>query len=314
LLAYAGKGRFLSEKLDLSDTVRKMGGLLQTSIARSVKLELDLADNLPVVEGDPSQLQQVAMNLIINAAEAIGERNGEVRVTTRLRAVEQEEVRRHFAADGIRPGAYVSLEVRDNGCGMDDATLARIFDPFFTTKFTGRGLGLSAVLGIVRSHRGGLRVTSEPGKGSTFQVLLPAVAGQPSIALPEDAVEDLMSSGTVLVVDDEDVVRSTARSALARFGYTVLTACDGYEGVEVFRRHRDGIQLVLLDMTMPVMSGAEAFRQIRALRPDACVIVSSGFDQQEASRRFTSEGIAGFIQKPYTARALAKVVKQAIRR
>jgi two-component system cell cycle sensor histidine kinase/response regulator CckA len=314
LLAYAGKGRFLSEKLDLSETVRRMGGLLQTSIARSLTLDLDLADNLPPVEGDPSQLQQVAMNLIINAAEAIGERNGEVRVTTRLRTVEQEEIRRHFGADGIGPGQYVSLEVHDTGCGMDEATLARIFDPFFTTKFTGRGLGLSAVLGIVRSHRGGLRVLSEPGKGSTFQVLLPATAGQPGIAAPENAAEDLMGSGTILVVDDEDIVRSTARSALARFGYTVLTACDGHEGVEVFRRHRDDICLVLLDMTMPVMSGAEAFRQIRALRSDACVLVSSGFDQQEAARHFTAEGIAGFIQKPYTARALAKLVKQASRR
>jgi two-component system, cell cycle sensor histidine kinase and response regulator CckA len=314
LLAYAGKGRFLSEKLDLSDTVRKMSGLLQTSIARSVRLELDLADTLPAVEGDPSQLQQVAMNLIINAAESIGDRNGEVRVTTRLRDVEQDEVRRHFAADGIRPGAYVSLEVHDNGCGMDETTMARIFDPFFTTKFTGRGLGLSAVLGIVRSHRGGLHVTSVPGKGSIFQVLLPATAGQPSIAPSENGAEDLMGSGTVLVVDDEDVVRNTARSALAHFGYTVLTARDGYEGVEVFRRHRNGIHLVLLDMTMPVMSGAEAFRQIRAMRPDACVVVSSGFDQQEAARRFTSEDIAGFIQKPYTARALAKAAKLAIRR
>jgi two-component system, cell cycle sensor histidine kinase and response regulator CckA len=313
LLAYAGKGRFLSEKLDLSETVRRMGGLLQTSIARSVTLELDLAAGLPPVDGDPAQLQQVAMNLIINAAESIGERNGEVRVTTRLRSVDQEEIRRHFAADGIRPGRYVSLEVHDKGCGMDKATMARIFDPFFTTKFTGRGLGLSAVLGIVRSHRGGLRVVSEPGEGSTFFVLLPAAPGHAGTAAQENAAEDLMGSGTVLVVDDEDVVRSTARLALARFGYTVLTANDGHEGVEVFRRHHDDICLVLLDITMPIMTGVEAFRQIRALRPDASVVVSSGFDQQEAARRFTSEGIAGFIQKPYTARALAKVVKQAAR-
>jgi PAS domain S-box-containing protein len=312
LLAYAGKGRFLSQKLDLSDTVRKIAVLIQTSIPRNVTLHMGLSAHLPPVEADPAQLQQVAMNLIINAAEAIGDDAGEVHVTTAVQAIGLEQIRRRHAADEIEPGNYVSLEVRDSGCGMDETTIARIFDPFFTTKFTGRGLGLSAVLGIVRSHRGALSVSSEPGKGSTFQVLFPSAPGLAEVQGVSQPAEELRGSGLVLVVDDEEVVRATARAALARFGYTVLTACDGQEGVEAFRRNRQEIGLILLDMTMPVMSGTEALRRMRDIRPDVRVIVSSGFDEQEATRRFAVDGISGFIQKPYTARSLAKAVKKAL--
>jgi two-component system cell cycle sensor histidine kinase/response regulator CckA len=314
LLAYAGKGRFVSQRIDLSELVRKIGGLLQSSIPRNVTLRLDLTADLPPVEADPTQLQQVVMNLLINGAEAIGDASGVVRVSTSYRSIGEMEVRQQFAAEEIAPGEYLALEVADNGCGMDDATRARIFDPFFTTKFTGRGLGLSAVMGIVRSHRGALQVTTAPGKGSTFLVVLPACDGNTHVAAPLAIPEELRGSGTILVVDDEEVVRSTARNSLARFGYTVLTARDGQEGVDLFARQRSEIALVLLDMTMPVMSGTEAFRRIRQIQPDACVVVSSGFDEQEATRRFTAEGIAAFIQKPYTARALAKTVKMAMQR
>ena len=252
------------------------------------------------------------MNLVINGAEAIGYQNGTVLVTTGVQPVDEAYIRQNFAGEVLACGIYVTLEVHDSGCGMDEGVKARIFDPFYTTKFTGRGLGLSAVLGIVRAHKGTIRVYSEPGKGSTFKILLPAVEGRPQAPQLRDLQEELRGSGMVLVIDDEEVVRSTATTALMRYGYSVITAKDGEAGVEAFRENANQVAAVLLDMTMPVMGGAEAFRQIRTIRPDAQVIVSSGYNEVEAIRRFTAKGIAAFIQKPYTASKLARMVKRVI--
>jgi two-component system cell cycle sensor histidine kinase/response regulator CckA len=312
LLAYAGKGRFISEKVDLSQLVREISSLIQTSIPKTVHLRMDLEDNLPVVEADPGQLQQVIMNLVINGAEAIGESPGVVLVTTASQGVDEAYIQQNFADETLVQGRYVALEVHDSGCGMSEALRAQIFDPFFTTKFTGRGLGLSAVIGIIRSHKGAIRVYSEPGKGSTFKILLPAVEGLPQPAQLESLREALSGTGLILVVDDEELIRKTAQSALERYGYSVLTANDGQEAVELFRERADEVKVVLLDMTMPVMGGEEAFRQIRVLRPNARVIVSSGYNEVEAIRRFTAKGIAAFIQKPYTAAKLARIVKGAM--
>ncbi len=311
LLAYAGKGRFLSEKVNLSSLTREISSLIQTSIARTVTLRMELEDSLAPIEADPGQIQQVIMNLVINAAEAAGDQPGSVLVTT-SELMADEEYLKHNLGVPLPPGRYVVLEVHDTGCGMDEALRARIFDPFFTTKFTGRGLGLSAVMGIVRSHKGAIRVYSEPGKGSTFKVLLPAAEGtaDTAAALPKDT--ELRGSGLILVIDDEEMVRSAARTVLERHGYSVITAEDGLRGVEVYRERADVIRAVLLDMTMPVMPGTEAFRQIRNIRPDARVVLSSGYNEMEATRRFTAKGIAAFIQKPYTASALARVMKQAV--
>jgi PAS domain S-box-containing protein len=314
LLAYAGKGRFVSAKLDLSSLVREISSLIQTSIPKAVQVRLDLAENLPSVEADPGQIQQVIMNLVINGAEAMGQSAGTVLVTTGVRQVNAEHLRRNFAGEAIEPGMYCTIEVHDTGCGMDESVRARIFDPFFTTKFTGRGLGLSAVLGIVRSHRGSIRVSSETGKGSTFEILLPAVPGSSAPARTVETYEELRGSGLVLLVDDEELVRAAAATALDRYGYRVLIASDGKEAVELYRRTPDEIDLVLLDMTMPVMSGEEALRQIRGIRPGARVIVSSGYDEMEATRLFTAQGVAAFVKKPYSAATLAKAVKRAMRR
>ena len=312
LLAYAGKGQFVSEKVDLSQLVRQISGLVQTSIPKTVQLRLELAPKLPIVDADPGQLQQVIMNLIINGAEAIGEDNGTVLVTTAAQNVDAVYIRHNFAGETLAPSWYVSLEVHDNGCGMDEALRAKIFDPFFTTKFTGRGLGLSAVLGIVRSHKGVIRVYSETGKGSTFKILLPAGTGTPRPAQSAQLNDELRGTGLVLVIDDEEMVRKTAEAMLKRYGYTVIAANDGREGLALFRRRADEIAAVLLDMTMPVMSGEETFRHIRTLRPDSRVIMTSGYNEVEAVRRFTSKGISAFIQKPYTAADLARTVKQVI--
>ncbi|HWQ56593.1 MAG TPA: PAS domain-containing protein [Bryobacteraceae bacterium] len=313
MLAYAGKARFSVERLNLSETVRDLASLVRTSVPRNVELRLELAGGLPAVEADPGQMQQIVMNLVINGAEAVGEgQAGTVLVTTGSLYLEADAIRNEFPGEALSPGAYVFLQVHDTGAGMDEATRARIYDPFFTTKFAGRGLGLSAVQGIVREHRGSIRLSSSPGVGTTFRVLFPAVsAGQPTAAQAETR-PDRSGSGTVLVVDDDDMVRRTARIMLEREGYTVITAGNGVEALEVFRRDGNRIRLVLLDLTMPVMGGEEALRQLRLLRPDVRVLLSSGYNELEVVRRFSQKGVAGFIQKPYTTARLAAKVKAAL--
>ncbi len=311
MLAYAGQGQFLKEFINLSDLVRKSSSLIQASIPRTVQLRLELQNDLPAVEADTTQLQQLIMNLVINGAEAIGKgETGEVRVTTTVQKVDEDYLQQILNTDEILPGQYVLLEVCDTGCGMDEETKAKIFDPFFTTKFVGRGLGLAAALGIVRGHKGTLNVNSTLGKGSTFRVLFPAlaVAAVEQGSTARNAAE-LSGRGVILVVDDEAAVRRTAQTVLQRYGYTVLLAENGLEAVEIFRNHSDEISVVLLDLTMPVMSGEETLKQLQTQRPDVRVVLSSGYDQMETSRRFQAKGLAAFIHKPYTAAELAEKIK-----
>lgn len=312
LLAYAGKGRFLVEPIDLSALVKEIAGLLEVSIAKNVQISLNLDSSLPKIEADSSQVQQVIMNLVINGAEAIGtEKSGTVRLTTAAQRVDQDYIRTTFGADEIRPGTYVALEVSDTGIGMDEQTQRKIFDPFFTTKFTGRGLGLAAVLGIVRGHKGALRVNSIPGQGSTFKVLFPA-ADVTAAALASQPAQNLRGSGTILVVDDEEIVRRIAKSLLEQYGYTVLVAADGRSAVNLYRSVGNQISLVLLDLTMPAMGAEEALRELTAIRKDVRVLLSSGYDETEIVSRFAGKGIRGFIQKPYTAPQLAAKVKAVL--
>jgi two-component system cell cycle sensor histidine kinase/response regulator CckA len=313
LLAYAGKGRFVTEAINLSALVREISALIQSSISRKVQIRLELARDLPAIEADAGQLQQVIMNLIINGAEAIGENVGLVVCTTAIQAVDEAYIRalgpegRHLA-----PGQYVMLEVHDNGCGMDDAALPRIFEPFFTTKFTGRGLGLAAVSGIVHGHKGAIKVYSSPGKGSTFKVLFPVLSATnaPAIKLPLQLSEG--RDKTVLVVDDEESVRSVARNTLQRRGYRTIEAADGREALEVYRRFANEISLVLLDLTMPFMNGEEVLHELKIITPSVKVLLSSGFNEVEAIRRFTGKGLAGFLQKPYSAALLAETIQRIL--
>ncbi len=315
LLAYAGKGRFVVEPVDLSALVRELSTLLHTSISRKVQIRLELTDNLPTVEADAGQLQQVVMNLIMNGAEAIGENVGLVVCSTALQIVDDAYLRT-LGTEGqyIAPGRYVALEVHDSGCGMDEATLARIFEPFFTTKFTGRGLGLAAVSGIVHGHKGAIKVYTSPAKGSTFKVLFPAMGIETSQISQTVDFQDVREGNnqTVLIVDDEESVRSTARNTLQRHGYRTLEARDGREAIVVFRQFTSEIKLVLLDLTMPYMNGEEVLRELKMIRPDVRVLLSSGFNEVEAVRRFTGKGLAGFLQKPYTSATLAEIVKRLI--
>ena len=301
LLAYSGKGRFIIQPVDLSELTREMSTLVRTSIPRTVELRLDLAPDLPAVEGDRGQLQQLIMNLVINAAESIADKSGSVVVTTSVQSI--------GAGAEIQPGVYVALEVRDTGCGMDPETQSKIFDPFFTTKFSGRGLGLSAALGIVRGHKGAIAVRSAPGEGTTFQVLLPASPRAAAKASAPAGRADLRGTGTVLVADDEAFVRRAAKGALERQGYRVLLAENGREAVDLLRGHGAEISLVLLDLTMPVLGGEEALRELRRVRPDVKIVLSSGFNEAEAIQRFAGERLSGFIQKPYSAGQLAEKVK-----
>jgi len=302
MLAYSGKGRLVVERLDISRLVEEMAHLLKVSISKNVTLRFDLDDSLPPVEADATQLRQVVMNLITNASEAIGAEQGAVQVVTGVMDADRAYIDHCRLAEGIPEGRYAYVEVSDTGCGMDDETMARLFDPFFTTKFTGRGLGLAAVLGIVRGHRGAIRVQSSPGEGSTFRVLLPAVeTGQAEAprAAPAEGVETWRGQGTVLVIDDEEGVRSVARSMLERLGFDVLTAADGAEGLESYRQDPDRIKLVMLDVTMPRLGGEQTLREIRLLRPEAKVILSSGYPEDAAARQFAGMGLSGFIQKPF---------------
>jgi two-component system cell cycle sensor histidine kinase/response regulator CckA len=312
LLAYAGKGRFVFGPVNLSGVIQEISGLIETSIPRTVQLRLDLAGHLPLIEADCNQMQQIVMNLIINGAEAMGTSPGTVLVTTRAQDIDENYIHSTFDPGEIGPGRYVAVEVHDTGCGMDEATIAKIFDPFFTTKFTGRGLGLAAVLGIVRSHKGGIKVHSTPGKGSTFKLLFPAlasVAKEPAV-LPEQ--KHVTGTGTVLVIDDQAGVRDVARGALQLYGYSVLTADNGLQGVELFREWQDDVEVVILDLAMPVMDGEEALWHLREIRPGVKVILSSGYSEIDATRRFSGKGLAGFLQKPYTARKLGETVRQAL--
>jgi two-component system CheB/CheR fusion protein len=310
LLAYAGKGRFYVERVDLSEVVMRTARLIHQSIPREVRVQLDLDQNLPLFLADPSQVQQVAMNLMINAAEAIGGSPGEVSVKTGRQTVTQEPLPDLYLGEKVAPGEYVFLEVRDNGSGMDEQTVKRIFDPFFTTKFTGRGLGLAAVLGIIRQHKGAVQVHSVPGRGSAFRTLF-AVA-EPEPAAEAQGRQDLRGSGTVLVVDDEGMIRNFAKSALESQGYKVLLAADGQEAVRVFREKSAEIGLVLLDVAMPGMDGVATLERIRETGPHVPVLICSGFGDLDLEKQFAKNQIAGFFAKPFTVKQLAGKVKECM--
>ncbi|RME84870.1 MAG: response regulator, partial [Zetaproteobacteria bacterium] len=271
---------------------------------------LDLADNLPPIYADPAQLRQVVMNLVINASEAIGEKSGAITIRTGVMHADEAYLRTTFVPEEkIKPGRYVFLEVSDTGSGMDAATMARIFEPFFTTKFTGRGLGLSAVLGIVRAHHGAIKVYSEPGKGTTVKVLFPVMEKEDPTGEGERAAK--RGSGLVLVVDDEESVREVAAIVLEEAGFKVLTAANGEEAVALMRAHAKEVIGVVLDLTMPGMDGGETLSALRRIREDVPVILSSGYNEEMAAARFAGKRLAGFLQKPYRPTELVGVALTA---
>jgi len=315
MLAYSGKGRFIVQAVNLNEIVEEMGHLLDVSISKKAVLKYHFADALPAVEVDVTQVRQIVMNLITNASEAIGDCSGVISVSTGAMECDLAYLGETYLADDLVEGVYVYIEVADTGCGMDAETLQNIFDPFFTTKFTGRGLGLAAVLGIVRGHRGALKVYSEPERGTTFKVLFPTVdQAVQSIAGKPAEMDDWKGQGTVLLVDDEASVRVVGKQMLERAGFQVLLAVHGREAIEVYQQHQDEIVCVLLDLTMPTMDGEETFRELHRIRRDARVILCSGYSEQEVTHRFSGKGLAGFIQKPYRMIDLVSKLREVLER
>ena len=312
MLAYSGKGKFVVEPLDMSRLVEEMLHMLEVSISKKAVLRFNLTNPLPSIEADATQLRQIIMNLVINASEAIGDKSGVIAVTTGCMNCNRSYLKDVWLDENLSEGLYVSLEIADTGCGMDKETLSKLFDPFFTTKFTGRGLGMAAVLGIVRGHKGAIKVNSDQGKGTSFKVLFPASARPTELFDGGSHKKDIWhGSGTVLLVDDEETVRGIGAEMLKELGFTVITAEDGEAGVAAFAKNPD-IAFVILDLTMPHMDGEQCFRELQRLKPDVKVIMSSGFSEHEVTQKFSGKGLAGFIQKPYRLSALEEAIRRIL--
>ncbi len=313
MLAYSGKGRFVLQKIDLKELVEEMAHILQVSISKKVVLRFNFAQNLPPVEADVSQIRQVVMNLIVNASEAIGDRSGYISISTGAIDCDSTYLSETWLDEKLPAGLYVYLEVADTGCGMDNTIMGKIFDPFYTTKFTGRGLGLAAVLGIIRGHRGAIKLYSEKNKGTTFKVLFPAAKGfSRELETESTNTDNLLFSGTILLAEDEETVRSLGKVMLERLGFKVLVAADGRQAVEIFRANMNIIDCVLLDLTMPHLDGEEAFRELRLLKPDVRVLMCSGYNEQDVTQRFIGKGLAGFIAKPYRLATLKQKLREVL--
>ncbi len=313
LLAYSGRGKFVVEPIDLSDLVDEIAHLAEVSVSKKAVVAYDLARNLSSIDCDATQVRQIVLNLITNASEAIGEEPGVVTVRTGQVDCDTAYLADTRAAAKLPEGSYVFVEVADTGAGMDEETQAKIFDPFFTTKFTGRGLGLAAVLGIVRSHRGAIEVQSEPNCGTRIKVLFPASEKTvPESPKPVPEEPAWKGAGTVLLVDDEPLVLRVAARMLERYGFDVISAVDGVEAVELYRERADDIDLVLLDLTMPRMGGEETFLELRRIREDVKVILSSGYVEQDSTSHFAGRGLAGFIQKPYRLGPLRDRIREVL--
>ena len=320
MLTYAGKGLISKKQLNLNEMVRENVEMLKTAATPAVSTELYLSAELPYIMADEAHIQQVVMNLIINAAESIEKQPGTIMLTTGIQSCDQICLSASLLDEKPEPGRYVFLGVSDNGCGMSHKTLKRLFDPFFSTKFTGRGLGMSAVMGIMRAHKGALFVESQPGKGTTFRALFPIpdsaspVADHAAIVTaPEKCpLQKNTLSGVALVVDDEKSVLKICSKMVSLCGFTVITACDGIDAVTKYREHADEIVVVLMDLTMPNMDGITAMGHICNIRPDAKVILSSGFTEDELNERFTDQAPSGFIRKPYSMNVLEAEVRRVL--
>ncbi len=319
MLAYSGKGKFVLKAMDLNGLVEENAHLFRSSAARTATLDVRLGRPLPSIEADTGQVQQVIMNLITNASEAIGEASGRIAITTGVEECDTRRLMMSWIDDVPPPGRFVCLEVSDTGCGMDEQTQQRLFDPFFSTKAPGRGLGMSAILGIVRGHGGAIFVDSSPGGGTSIRILFPALgdAGTESGAEAGGHAAETGAaavSGTVLVADDEEIVRMVCQEMVELMGLPVLTAVDGRDAVEIFRKHAENISCVILDLSMPNMDGVTAFTELVRIKPGVKVILSSGYDEQESMRRMPGKGFAGFIQKPYSFENLRDALEKATRR
>jgi len=318
MLTYAGRARFVAGPVDLTRLIETLHPLMRASLGRRTSLRQKLDPDLPLIEGDPTQLQQVLMNLIANAAESLDEGSRVIGISTGVMQVDRAFLMKTLFHDDLAEGPCVYLVVSDTGRGMDATTQSRIFEPFFSTKPGGSGLGLASVLGIVRRHHGAIKVDSRPGEGTTVRVLFPATEGQalrPEAGMPGDVLAHTTApepGGTVLVIDDEEGIRLAARQTLERAGFRVLTAEDGRSGVSLLRRRAGEVVAVVLDLEMPGMSGEEAVRELQALGTGAALILSTGYAEDEVLTNFAGLPLGGFLQKPYGPAALVTKVRDVI--
>jgi len=315
MLAYTGKGVFVIKKMNLTSLVENNASLLAAAIPRSITFDLALDRNLPPIMADEGQLQQVVMNLITNAAESIGDGRGSIRITTGMQAFSQSTLNASRLEEKLTAGRYVFMEVIDTGCGMDDDTLRKLFDPFFTTKFTGRGLGLSAVQGILRAHKAAFLVESRTGAGTAIRILFPIAGGSqtPQQTSAPAALVNGKYAAMVLIVDDEEMIRNVAVAMLKRLGFETLSAADGEEALRIMQTQGDRIGLVLLDQNMPRMDGVAVFRELKKIRPGIKVLLASGFSEVEVAERYSGMGLNGFVKKPYNIKQLSDGLQRALK-
>ncbi|MDT8397618.1 MAG: PAS domain S-box protein [Pseudomonadales bacterium] len=313
MLAYSGKGHFVIAPVNLSQVIQEMTNLLQAAISKKAVIRYDFFAGLPTIMADVTQIRQVIMNLITNASDAIGERSGIITLRTGMLYVDHRYFLTTRLFDELPEGDYVYMEVSDTGAGMDAATQAKIFDPFFTTKFSGRGLGLAAVQGIVRGHNGLIKIYSEIGRGTTFKVLFPYTNTQnPVHDQRQDDRSPWRHGGTILVVDDEESIRALLCNVLLSKGFNVLQASDGREALSLFADQAENISLILLDLTMPHLGGEETFRELRRIDDKVPVILMSGYTEYEVTSQFAGKGIAGFVQKPFRLDKLLKTLQDVL--
>lgn len=312
LLAYSGRGRFVFEPVNLSKAIRDMGELIRVSVPKKVKVCFDLPDALPHVDGDVAQLRRVVVGLVANAAEAIDDAKGTISLVTGAREFDSEELIGAVAHPALEAGKYVFLETRDTGCGMNKETRQRVLDPFFTTKSDGRGMGLPAVLGVLRGHGAGMKISSIPDEGTCVTLLFPCTGSYPRTEGGLRQLAEQMGGGTVLVVDDEEEVLALAARMVEHLGFRVLTAHDGLEAVDVFRRHANEISLVILDLTMPGLDGIEALDAIHRIRGDARILLSSGYTRGSLAGALNGRSVVGFLHKPYELNALREKLVEVL--
>ncbi|MBI5485346.1 MAG: response regulator, partial [Deltaproteobacteria bacterium] len=312
MLIYAGKAQPIPTKFNMKTLVEEMVRMLKATIDQNVAITVDLSADIPSIKADASQIRQVVMNLIINASEAIGAAQGEIAVSLALSNIVAGRDDKDYLGKVITPGSYICLNVTDNGCGMDEGTKRRIFEPFYTTKFTGRGLGMSAVLGIITAHNGALQLTSQQGLGTTFKVYLPVQNSEPAGELrPHVAVMPWQGSGTVLLVEDEPQIIMVAKELIQTLGFSVIEAVNGQAALELYQKNSEYITLVLTDIGMPVMDGYQLIRELKKLNPELPIIVSSGFGDVEVTSRIR-ENIAGCVSKPYSFAQLRDVLRGVV--
>ena len=315
MMAYSGQEKLTKTKINMVMQVNETIVMLKSSLPQNAVIKTNLSASIPMIEGDVSQLNQVLMNLIINASEAIGTVQGEVNVSLAKFDVIAGKTLEDYSGNPIPPGEYICLEVTDNGCGMDEAILSRLFEPFFTTKFTGRGLGMSAVLGIIQSHGGALQLFSQHGQGTTVIVylstLVDELTGEDSQST-STASESWQGNGTILLVEDEEDALFLAKELLKMFGFTVLEAVNGKEALEMYQKNAADITLILTDIGMPVMDGYELVEKLKKLKPELPIVISTGYSDGDVKERIGSDNIAGIISKPYNSDKLLEVLKSVV--